>query len=122
MSKDDETDVPRYKEASPRLSAHASPSLTALQATIHELFRLTWATDRLTSAASLDSQPKINDAALHLSAEYLRLFTVEAVHRAAQATKDEQARGVEKTSAANGMVEVSSSLRADRTRLIVVRR
>jgi len=80
-----------------------APVPTFKRATIHEIFRMTWASDRLTSAASLDSQTKINEPALHLSAEYLRLFTVEAIHRAAKAAKEEQQKG---TRAAINLIEV----------------
>ncbi|MBW0500859.1 hypothetical protein O181_040574 [Austropuccinia psidii MF-1] len=63
---------------------------TFKKATIHEIFRLVWASDRLSSLASAsEPPPKINDAALHLSAEYLRLFTVELFHRANQAAESE---------------------------------
>lgn len=56
-----------------------------LKSTIHEIFKQTWTTDRLSSLVSAtESPPKINDVALHLSAEYLRRFTIELIHRSNQ--------------------------------------
>ncbi|KAG0145442.1 hypothetical protein CROQUDRAFT_658614 [Cronartium quercuum f. sp. fusiforme G11] len=52
------------------------------KATIHEIFKQTWTNDRLSSLSNANEPiPKINDVALHLSVEYLRLFTIELIHR-----------------------------------------
>ncbi|KAI8444644.1 hypothetical protein BY996DRAFT_2551311 [Phakopsora pachyrhizi] len=62
-------------------------------ATIHEIFRIVWAKDRLSQAGSTSSlsdlPPRINDQALGLSAEYLRLFTLELIHRSVRAAIEE---------------------------------
>jgi len=45
--------------------------------TVHEIFKASW----------FVSGMKVTPVALHLASEYLRLFTVEAVHRAADEAK-----------------------------------
>ncbi|KAH9814326.1 hypothetical protein DFH28DRAFT_1127348 [Melampsora americana] len=64
------------------------------KATIHEIFKQTWTADRLSSLeATSEPPPKINDAALHLSVEYLRLFTIELIHRANEAAGASENQG-----------------------------
>lgn len=38
----------------------------------------------------VEKPPKINDIALRLSAEYMRLFTIELVHRSTQVARQEE--------------------------------
>ncbi|BGP17609.1 hypothetical protein JCM10213v2_005644 [Rhodosporidiobolus nylandii] len=54
------------------------------QATVKEIFKLV-----------TENNTRISAPALHLSAEYLRLLTTEAIHRAAEAAKEEQQEGGE---------------------------
>jgi len=78
---DNESDVPSFKHA-----------------TIQEVFKL-----------SFDPTTRINGAALHLSAEYLRLFTIEALHRSAEVyrkEKDAAQDGSGKGGYTGGLIEV----------------
>lgn len=49
--------------------------------------------------ATSEPPPKINDAALHLSVEYLRLFTIELIHRANEAAGGSEDQGNSKAKA-----------------------
>lgn len=70
----EDSDVPQFKPA-----------------TIHEIFKL-----------ELDPSTRVTAPALQLSAEYLRLFTTEALHRSAEIANKEIAEGKAK----GGLIEV----------------
>ncbi|KNZ52252.1 uncharacterized protein VP01_3633g1 [Puccinia sorghi] len=73
-STSDGTQVPRFKTG-----------------TVHEIFRQSWTNERKSSLKLMvEKPPKINDIALRLSAEYMRLFTIELVHRSTQVARQEE--------------------------------
>lgn len=59
--------------------------------TVQEIFRQSWTNERKSSLKLMvEKPPKINEMALRLSAEYLRLFTIELVHRSTQVAQQEE--------------------------------
>lgn len=68
------------------------------QATIQEIFRQAWTHERRMSesvTSLVQKPPKINEIALRLSTEYLRLLTIELIHRSnriAQLEEQEHSR------------------------------
>ncbi|KAL8279559.1 hypothetical protein RQP46_008121 [Phenoliferia psychrophenolica] len=65
------------------------------QATLQEIFKLT-----------LDPTTRVNAPALHLSAEYLRIFATEALHRSCEVANKEKASG----KGDGGVIEVRDTL------------
>ncbi|GAA5864912.1 hypothetical protein JCM8547_009269 [Rhodosporidiobolus lusitaniae] len=64
--------------------AHDQDQPQFKQATVKEIYKLV-----------LDNNTRVSAPALHLSAEYLRLFATEAVHRSAEVAKKGQEDGEE---------------------------
>ncbi|WAQ88075.1 hypothetical protein PtA15_9A200 [Puccinia triticina] len=59
--------------------------------TIQEIFRQAWTNERKSSLKLMvEKPPKINEIGLRLSTEYLRLFTIELIHRATQVAQQEE--------------------------------
>jgi hypothetical protein len=58
---------------------------------VQEIFRQSWTNERKSSLKLMvEKPPKINEIALRLSAEYLRRFTIELVHRSTQVARQEE--------------------------------
>lgn len=136
MADEEQPDHPVFKQVrQPRATAAPLcphwPTVSTPQATVKELLRLSHEPNTRSESCcvrlrftSLDlSQPHsdpslsstVSAAATHLSAEYLRLFATEAIHRAAEVAEKEREASKEAGNAGPpGMLEVSRSVSTER--------
>lgn len=136
MADEEQPDHPVFKQVrQPRATAAPLcphwPTVSTPQATVKELLRLSHEPNTRSESCcfrlrftSLDlSQPHsdpslsstVSAAATHLSAEYLRLFATEAIHRAAEVAEKEREASKEAGKAGPpGMLEVSRSVSTER--------
>ena len=102
----DANDVPCFKDVWLRVSPlPLHPDALMLlrpvaKATIEEIFR----------KAFQKPETRVNSGALHLSAEMLRLFVVDAIHRAGELAKKDEDEGIAAPDAIRGQVDVRHAL------------